>query len=916
MMHRILLPAARIQQVAALLTLGLCLRALPGCAQGNPTQTTRTQNAPVQVSQATAQEYVWWEAENPKATNFPARTEFAPANAQEASVLSQGQWIGTGGDRNETYFLEYDVTVPKTGKYSFYARKFWQHGPFRWRFDNGAWTEVRNTALLDEAPIRQFVVANWVTAGTADLTQGQHTLRIELLQNTGAAAFDAFVLTMQPFNPRGKLKPGEKYNRAPQGWFPFEPDADTFKASPIDLRVLNEKFAGANGFIQARGDKFVHGNNNQIVRFWAVNAGGGLINLDQASVDYLARYLAKRGVNMVRIHGGIWGDDFRQVNPEFLDKYFYFVAAMKRQGIYTNLSIYFPLWLQFRENSGFDGYPAPGTAHPFALLFFNPEFQQIYRNWWRTLLTTKNPYTGLALRDDPAVAVAEIVNEDSYLFWTFSYNNIPAPQMALLEKQFGDWLTGKYGSTQAALTKWNSPDQHDNLAQGRVGFMPLGTIKDVRNLRAQDTATFLTEHQKKFFEDTISFLRKDLGYKALIHGSNWVTADARVLGPLDKYSNTVADFMDRHGYYGGLHEGERASYSVSKGDKYDDRAAVTFDPEKAGSELSFGLPIMDIQYNGKPSTISELNWTPPNRFRADMPLLSAAYGALQGTDGFFFFALSGPSWQEVLGKFSIQTPVGLGQFPAAALLYRKGMVQEGGKVVDVQLKLSDLQALKGTPVSAPLNLDEFRARDIPAGKTAPVDEVKSIDPLAFLVGKVAMTISQQGGKSQVADLPKFIDRKAQVVKSQSGQLTWEYGNGKVLVNAPQAQAVTGFLRGAGAVQLKDVTFNSPMDFGTIMLVSLDAKPLATSSRMLLQVMAEENNYGWETSAAEGVREITNLGSAPLVVRNLQGTVSLKRADAAQLKVTALDFNGYPKQRLAKNRIISLSPSTIYYLIEK
>jgi hypothetical protein len=197
------------------------------------------------------------------------------------------------------------------------------------------------------------------------------------------------------------------------------------------------------------------------------------------------------------------------------------------------------------------------------------------------------------------------------------------------------------------------------------------------------------------------------------------------------------------------------------------------------------------------------------------------------------------------------------------------MVQEANKVVDVQLSLRDLQALKGTPVSAPVNLDEFRAKDIPAGKTTPVDEVKSIDPLAFLVGKVGMTISPQGGKSQVADLPKYIDRKAQSVKSQTGQLTWEYGNGKVLVNAPQAQAVTGFLRGAGVVQLKDVTFNSPLDFGTIMLVSLDGKPLATSSRMLLQVMSEESNYGWQTSASKGCAK------SPISERHLWSCVICK-----------------------------------------
>jgi hypothetical protein len=477
-----------------------------GCSSQR--EAARAQNTTPPPASASTQNYVWWEAETPKATNFPANTEFAPANAQEAAVLSQGRWVGTGGDRNETLFLEYDVNVPKTGKYSFYARKFWQHGPFRWRFDNGPWTEVRNTALLDDAPIRQFVGANWVAAGTVDLTQGQRTLRIELLQNTGAAAFDAFVLTTQPFNPRGKLKPGEKYNRAPQGWFPFEPDADTFKASPIDLRVLNEKFAGENGFIQARGDKFVHGNNNQAVRFWAVNAGGGLVNLDKASVDYLARYLAKRGVNMVRIHGGIWGEDFRQVNMEYLDKYFYFVAAMKREGIYTNLSIYFPLWLQMNANSGFAGYPAPGTTHPFALLFFNEEFQQIYRNWWRVLLTTKNPYTGVPLRDDPAVAVAELVNEDSYLFWTFSYNNIPRHRWRFWKKSSPTGCPTNMARCRRRLQRGTALTSTTNAAQGRVGFMPLGTIKDVRNLRAQDTATFLTEHQRSSSEETISFCAK------------------------------------------------------------------------------------------------------------------------------------------------------------------------------------------------------------------------------------------------------------------------------------------------------------------------------------------------------------------------------------------------------------------------
>ena len=50
-------------------------------------------------------------------------------------------------------------------------------------------------------------------------------------------------------------------------WFAFNPPPDAFTESPIDLRWLNEKFAGENGVIAARGDEFVHSANNEPVRF-------------------------------------------------------------------------------------------------------------------------------------------------------------------------------------------------------------------------------------------------------------------------------------------------------------------------------------------------------------------------------------------------------------------------------------------------------------------------------------------------------------------------------------------------------------------------------------------------------------------------------------------------------------------------
>ncbi|HEY0074953.1 MAG TPA: hypothetical protein VGB77_12690, partial [Abditibacteriaceae bacterium] len=770
--------------------------------------------------------------------------------------------------------------LPKAGDYQLFARKFWKHGPFRWKIDNGAWHEVgKEIALLDDAPIRQFVGANWVGAGSEKLAAGMHTLRIELLEKEGAAVFDAFVLTTTPFNARGKLKPNEKYNRAPQGWFPFEPDADTFKTSPLDLRYLNEKVAGENGFIQVRGREFVHAGNGQRLRFWGVNIGHDAINWPRATVDSFARTQAKQGVNLVRIHGAFWQEnDIRKIKEKDLDNLFYFVSALKREGIYSCLSIYFPLWIEL-EKSPIPGYKA--GQRPFDLIYFHPEFQEIYRGWWRTILTTKNPYTNVALKDEPAVAMCELVNEESHFFWTFKpFESLPTQHSEMLEDLFAAWLKNKYGSVAAALQRWgDSKVQGDDAATGSVAFMPLWEIFNKRDLRAQDTATFLALNQKEFYEKHVAYLKNDLGYKGAIYASNWTTASPQYLGPIDKWTNTVADFMDRHGYFGGPHEGPRAGYSISSGDKYDDRSALFFKNEKGQDD--FGLPIFDVQH-GKPSMISEINWTPPNRFRAEFPLLCAAYGSLQGSDAFVFFANGSPAWDEGWRKFSIQTPAIQGQFPALAFAFRRGLIQVAPTIVEAHLPPEELLALKGAPVTAPQNLDALRQADTPLGQSAPVEKVSGIDPLAPLVGRVELLFDK--GQDRVVDLKPFIDRQNKIVKSATGELTWDYGRGAVFCRAPGVQAVSGFLSKLGTIDLGVVTIQTPLEYGAVSAVALDGQPLATSQKMLVQVMSEEKNYGWETNTQTGLREIKSTGAAPLVVKNLAGTIAFKRADAAQLKV--------------------------------
>lgn len=900
--------------VSTLLVLVACAR-WSGPRLPTPVGQPSTVSLTLQTVEGAADSFVWWEAETPTATNFlpVERNPFAPADDTEAAGLSAGQWIGVEGDRDETLFLEYAVTVPAGADYYFYTRKFWKHGPFRWRWDDQPWTAVtRSVYLLDATPIRQFVVANWVSLGRVALTPGVHTLRLELTQTDGPAAFDCFALTRSPLHARGKLKPNERYAADLRDWFVFDPEADPLVESPIDLRRLNEAIAGDEGFIRVQGETLVHETTGRPERFWAVNITPGSFGMDATTRSQFARFLAKRGVNLVRIHGRLTDNALKTVDLEALDSVFGLLAAFKAEGIYTSLSLYFPLWFTLDDASGIEGYSG---QHPFALLFFNPAFQERYYDLWRTVLTTVNPYTGKALRDDPALALVELVNEDSYLFWTFKPGEtVPAAQMAGLEQQFREWLTQAYGSSEAALNAWNASTTGDRPDSTTLSLLPLAEIlAHPESQQAQDTATFLTQSQQRFFQQTMQRLRNEMGYRGLIYASNWTTADGHLLGPLDKYSNTVADVMDRHGYFSGAHQGEAASYSLETGQTYTDRSVLWLtDPE--GHSDAIALPLMDLRYNNKPSLITEVNWAMPNRYRAEFPLLAAAYGLLQGSDGFAFFATDTAGWMPRLTKFAIASPTLMGQFPAAALIYRQGLIQPGRSVVDVTLRLEDLYALNGAPITAPQNLDALRAQDVPPGGEFTGDRAQTIDPLAFLVGKVNLHFSNDTSSARFTNLSPYVDRRAKTIRSTTGELLWNYKTGLMTVNAPRVQAATGFFNHAGEVTLDQITITSNLDYGTVMLVSLDEQPIERSRQLLLQVMSVDENLGWRTEGTPR-KTIQNTGTAPLVVQKLTGQIALTRQDAAALTVTALDVNGYPTGDVGHAAQFALEPNIFYYLIQ-
>jgi hypothetical protein len=861
-----------------------------------------------------AADYVWIEGEAAPQHSMRPQGWYDRVNKEN---LSGGEWLShfAGG---APPVATYPFSIDQAGEYHFWLRCNPVADPrISYQVDDGGWQPIdlgtsiqRVNIAADGKPDIRFV--GWVQVGLLPLKTGRHALQFRFeSSNNSHGAIDCFVLSQKPFRPRGILKPGERSGRANPGFFAWEPDVDHFGSEAmVDLSSMNEDIAGANGRVRATDEGFALGDGTP-VKFWASNGGPGIWGLDHESHVYLAKRLAKAGVNMVRLHGGVFGSRNPEVNYRKLDQLQHLVYALKNEGIYTAISFYFPLWFQL-----------DGDRHPFMLLFFDPEMQQHYYRWADALLTTKSPYTELSLGQDPAVAIVEIQNEDSLFFWTFSQKNMPAERWSRFKAVYGDWLTKKYGSLEKAQQAWgdvtepgDDPDagQMELYDAWNMTSQGAAAANKGKRTRLRDQVQFLTEQMRLFYQQACDHMRNKDGYDGLISCGNWHVADPATLDALERYCYTVGDVIDHHGYFDHGHEGENASWSVRPGQTFRSQSALN---------LKQANPLPYVETLGYPHIVSEIGWPMPNMYRAEFPFLAAAYGSLQGLDGIFTFALGSAGWDTQISKFPVSTPVTLGSFPAAAVIYRRGYVQEAPIVVKDNVDLEKLYALEGTPVHVAPAFDQFRTADIPQTEVEK-GPFKAIDPLTFYVGRVTRSLEGPAAESLQKNVKQYIDRERQRVRSITNELIWDYGSELVAMNTAKAQGVAGFLGKRAPLALGNVEIDMDNPYGTVTVVSLDDKPIADSRKILIQGTTIEQFAGFATNQQGNLEgRIENVGSAPCGVELLDVTVKLKLQGGVPTRVIACDEHGYPTERTvncsgpAADFSIQLNPQSVYHVVER
>ena len=201
------------------------------------------------------------------------------------------------------------------------------------------------------------------------------------------------------------------------------------------------------------------------VRLWGVNLSFGANLPTHEDAPFIAARLAAAGVNSIRCHHmdtsrwprGLWNSrDGKTIEPEALDRLDFFIDQLARHGICVNLNLHVG-----RSHSQYLDLPEVNRNYDKISNIFTPALINAQKKFARELLGRVNPYRKVRYADDPAIAIVEITNENSFFMWSGeeTLRTLPTYYADILQKKFNAWLKQKYGSDEKLREAWSGGAQ-------------------------------------------------------------------------------------------------------------------------------------------------------------------------------------------------------------------------------------------------------------------------------------------------------------------------------------------------------------------------------------------------------------------------------------------------------------------------
>ena len=660
----------------------------------------------------------------------------------------------------------------------------------------------------------------------------------------------------------GAPSPGSNGNRRvtiaqEDGWTPVDYSGQIQSGSALDFSALRPTGfrAGEYGRVVSRGGHFEFERRpGEPQRFWGVNFNYGASVPPETEADQIAIRLARLGYNSVRLHhhdGGIVRNTASgvELDEEKMRRMDALIAACARQGIYVSTDLY------VSRKASRAGLSVFGTDRDVKgmeykeLLLFHEGVVSNYFAFVRAFLNRVNVFTGVRYADDPVIAFLSLVNENEF-------GNHGAKNFAkhdCIRRAWFDWIN---------MRRRTNPREYASVSNNTNPSDILRGPADAPTAKA--FMKFVAEAERRFVEKAKSVICGEIGCKALITS-------------LNGYQNWIAyqpvraecfDYVDTHFYT------DHPKYRP-KGGKYPLKTQENCEnPVKNGRFASTGLAPMRIF--GKPFVLTEFNYCAPGRFRALGNLAFGSMASLQDWSGLWRFTYGHSSNHVVdpvpgarIGSFNgANDPMSIAADKAIFALFVRGDLRP----------LKNAAAVHFTPsVDSPLPfvsckklpwdwLSWYFRTGTYIGERLPCDVLS--------IGDGASAFWSSSDKLRRSKLRRSIFPKwnsgGDVHKAGDDSVVIEPKRGAFSVSTPSCAggfAEKGDVR-AGAVRAK--LTGGPAG---VWALSLDGKPLAKSSRMLVAHATDAQNTG-AVFSDETRSTVLDWGRSPMLMRSGRAEVSI------------------------------------------
>ncbi|MBP5542972.1 MAG: hypothetical protein ILM98_02765 [Kiritimatiellae bacterium] len=595
--------------------------------------------------------------------------------------------------------------------------------------------------------------------------------------------------------------------------------------------------AGAFGRVVSVGEHFeLEGRPGEEIRFCGVNiVHGANTPSTPEDAERFAANLARMGFNSVRIHHHerpliAKGDPAAlTIDPVAQDRFDALCAACIRHGLYITTDLFVSRAPIKWRGVGIDRDGTMDKDDYKRLVAFHEGAYSNLVAWTRQFLCHVNPYTGRSLAEEPALATLAIVNEGNLGNWGRDAI-IQTPGVA---DAWQAWLAenGKLKMENGKLDAW-SVSTNSQFSIFNSQFLPAdlyeanGDGKELSNL----FALFLAESEVRFFNRMAALVRDELGCRAPLSSiSSWYNPESYSL------ARAVFDYDDDHGY---------VDHPFFLGKQW--RLPST---HSGANPLLGGDAVPGFAWRrlfGKPLCVTEWNWAAPGEFRSASGLIMGAIAARQGWAGLWRFA-----WSHDRGGVDAPGSVRMRYFD----LHADPTQCASERATICLFGRGDIPPLPADCAS-PIELDEAALR---RGERA----AKRISPPKGAVSGWERRIGVRLSSSS-PDCPSSSPSQPGCEKPPS-PVTLLPSIGGILIDTPRTAG--GFApSGTHAAGPLAFTILAPAAPAAVWASSVDGKPLAESSRILLSHVTDSKNTGARFDD-QACRVWIDYGTLPALMRN-------------------------------------------------